>query len=776
MADTGSPGEKSDEGFERLRALSTANWDMAFATAFATLVGGNFQSEFVRWLTSSDRVRAFMVAVPAILGLLQIPGSLWAERYPSYKRFVFFGALMWRAWWIPVIFLPLAPVWFPKLEVFIFCVLASATGLFLVNSVYITWLSELVPASHRGWYFSRRHAIANVVGLLVGFPTSLFVDSLRTQGKLPEALTIVFAVGVLFGGISFWFYCRMPDAVHPVVPRVSFWEHLRMLKRPLEDRPFRRLVVFLVFFVFAQMVAAPFFFYYAREVLHLSLLELQLLGGCMVVATLASAPFWGRVSDTYGNKPVVFLSALLLGSGPLAWVFTYPGRDLWNMTVLVIGHLLAGVAWTGVIVGQGNLTLAVAKPEIRGLALGVTQAVTALVGGLAPLAGGEFMEHAKVFFGETGRYSVLFTANALLRLLSVVFLINIVDPTSMRIREFLRHLAGVRPSGVIALRRLSTVSDVREKIEAIRTLSRARMRFAEAELVGLLYHPAPDVRKEVARALGSIGGKRSRDALVQLLENHPELVEEEMLEALGRMGDLQATGALLRYLESPSSVLRRGSARALGMLRAREAVEKLMKVVETSEDGELRRSAVQALRAIGDPQCAPVIRQALGDPEAGVRVSAAETCADLRLRDCLDVLRQRLEEDEVPDPEVAYAVGVVGEEGDLRTILRSAKRMRMEVAKRRALLGAGRLLGVEAGLYQFFLQDELEKDMAVLALSRRLPDLPLATAYRLYRQHREADALRLLAEVTGDPHLRVLAEEAPDDAFWLALALIAHKG
>jgi HEAT repeat protein len=775
MADTGLPGEAGDERFKRLRALSIANWDMAFATAFATLVGGNFQSEFVRWLTSSDRVRAFMVAAPAILGLLQVPGSLWAERFPSYKRFVFWGALMWRVWWLPVIFLPLAPSGFPKLEVFIFCVLISATGLFLVNSVYITWLSELVPASHRGWYFSRRHAIANVVALLVGFPASLFVDALRDQGNLPEALTFVFALGVIFGGISFWFYCRMPDTLRSSVSRMSLLGHLKMLGQPLKDRPFRRLVVFLIVFVFAQMVAAPFFFYYAREVLHLSLLELQLLGGCMVAATLVSAPFWGQVSDTYGNKPVVFLSALLLGSGPLAWVFTYPGRDAWNMTVLVIGHLLAGVAWTGVIVGQGNLVLAVAKPETRGLALGVTQAITALVGGLAPLAGGEFMEHTKALFGETGRYSVLFTLNALLRLFSVAFLINIADPTSMRIREFLRHLAGVRPSGVIALRRLSAVSDTREKIEAIRALSRAGMRFAESELVNLLYHPAPDVRKEVARALGSVGGKRARDALVALLEHHPELVEEEMLEALGHIGDPQVTGALVRYLENPSSALRRASARALGLLRAREAVGELMRVIETSEDGELRRSAVQALRAIGDPQCASIIPRALHDPDPGVRVAAAETCADLHLKECLTSLRQRLEQDEIPDPEVAYAVGVVGEEGDLRAILRAAKRMRIQVAQRRALLGAARLLKVEAELYQFFLRDELEKDLAVMALARRRPDLPLASAYQLYREHQEREAVRLLAEATKDPRLHVLTEEAPQEGFWLAMALIASE-
>lgn len=775
MADTDSPRETSDERFERLRALSTANWDMAFATAFATLVGGNFQSEFIRWLTSSDRVRAFMVAAPAVLGLLQIPGSLWAERHHSYKRFVFWGAFMWRAWWIPVIFLPLAPLWFPRLEIFILCVLASAAGLFLVNSVYVTWLSELVPASHRGWYFSRRHAIANVVALIVGFPASLFVDALRTQGRLPEALAFVFMVGVIFGGISFWFYCKMPDTLRPTISRVPLFEHLKMLKRPLGDHAFRRLVIFLIVFVFAQMVASPFFFYYAREVLQLSLLELQLLGGCMVAATLASAPIWGRVSDTYGNKPVVFLSAILLGSGPLAWVFTYPGKDVWNMTVLVMGHLFAGIAWTGVIVGQGNLVLAVAKPETRGLALGLTQAITALVGGLAPLAGGEFMEHTKTLFGETGRYSVLFSLNALLRVLSVVFLINIADPTSMRIREFLRHLTGVRPSGMVALRRLSTVSDTREKIEAIRALSQARMRLAEAELVSLLYHPAPDVRKEAARALGSVGGKRARDELVQLLEHYPELVEEEMLESLGRIGDSQVAGVLVRYLESPSSALRRGSARALGMLRAQEAVEELMRIVKKSGDVELRRSAVQALRAIGDPRCAPVIQEVLHDPDAGVRTAAAETCTDLRLRECLAALRQRLEQEEDPDPEVAYAVGVVGDESDLGTILEAAKKMRTQVARRRALLGVARLLKVEVKLYQFFSRDELEKDLTVMALARRRPDLPIAPAYQLYRAGQEAEAVRLLAEATGDTNLLVLAEKAPPESFWLVVAVVSRE-
>ena len=68
-----------------------ANFDVAFATAFGTLVGGAFLVGYVKRLGGSDLWIGWLAAVPSLLGILQIPGAIWGRGFTSYKRFILPG-------------------------------------------------------------------------------------------------------------------------------------------------------------------------------------------------------------------------------------------------------------------------------------------------------------------------------------------------------------------------------------------------------------------------------------------------------------------------------------------------------------------------------------------------------------------------------------------------------------------------------------------------------------------------------------------------------------
>lgn len=760
---------------ENLRALRIANLDMAFATAFAALVAGNFLAEFVRHLSGDDRVRGWIGALPSMLGILQIPGSLLGERFESYKKYVGVGGLLWRLWWVPIVFLPLLPDDWPRLEILITCIAMQAISIHLVQPTYNSWLSFLVPESHRGWYFSRRFALAVVVGAVIGFPASVAIDWMRKEELLDLGLTIIFGFGVLFGLISFVFYQRMPDTKHPVESNASIRHSVKSLKAPFSDKPFRRLLLFLVVFVFGQFVAAPFFFYYGREVVHLSLLQLQVFAAFTAVTSLASAPLWGYFSDKYGNKPVLFLAGILLGLGPLSWVFAKPGNDALNYFVLGLGHVSAGFAWTGVGVGQFNFILAVAKPELRAQALGVTQALSAVVSGVAPLAGGVLLYSLRQAMDEAQAYQALFILNAALRVGAVLLLFGIVDATSRGIREFLGQIAGARPSGVLAMRRLMA-PDESEREAAIRRLGEAGMKIAETELVALLSDPAPRLRREAAAALKRVGGREALTALLDIARSHPDLVEEEMVDAIGSIGDESAVPVLIALLESPSSALRRASAKALGDIGSPNSLEALMAAVKQQDDPELRRAALQALRKIGDERCEPAVLEALEDRYPSVRVAAAEVCAELRLKRAAPTLRQLLccEVDE-SHAEAAYALSVVGGISDLDTVLSVAARMESPVARRRCLLGAARLLGVEGQLYALLSTDPVKRDQVLLDLVRDRSARGIRGAIALYHGGDEPAALARLARRAPEPALALIATHSPKEGFLLALSLLTAR-
>ncbi|MEW5883979.1 MAG: MFS transporter [Armatimonadota bacterium] len=763
----------SEDRLTNLRALTTANWDLAFATAFAALVGGNFQAAFALALGAGPFLYSLILALPALIGILQIPGSQLGERSRSYKRFVGPGWLTWKLAWLPAIALPLLPESFPRLEVFILCVVVSSAAVFLVNATYNAWLSWLVPESHRGWYFARRHAIATVVGVLIGFPASLGLDAMQRANRYDLGLSIIFAAGVLFGMLSFLFFVRMPDARREQVSSGSLKESWKDLSSPLSHRPFRRLLVFLIVFLVGQAIAAPFFFKYGREVLSLSFFDFQIFAAAHALATLLSAPLWGYLSDRYGNKPVLFISGLLLALGPLSWVIAQPGATAWNYAVLIIGHVSAGFSWTGVVVGQGNLVLAVTPASMRAQGIGLSQAVMTLVGGLAPLAGGVFMQLAQSLPLKL-QYDILFTANSALRIFAILFLFGVHDPTSMRIREFLLQVWGVRPRGVLALRRLAQTPEPRRREEALRELVRARMRFAERELISLLNDPSPSVRRLATQGLREVGGPSALDALLEFARSHPHLIEEEALEAIAAIGDERAVPTLSDLLLDEGFPLRSACARALGELRSAQAVPALQ-LAAKDEDAELRYAALHALGEIGDRECAPIVLGALDDRSPSVRLAAAQACASLALSEAAPRLRVAVSEatDETL-PEIAYALAVCGDRSDLEAILWAASRARSQLGRRRCLLGAGRLLQVEEELYRYLLLDPVALDRELMRRAASGPPA-MEAALRAHHGGEEQEAIHLLAESTGDDDLRVLAGIPIPEAYLLAVCLAAKR-
>ena len=133
-------------------------------------------------------------------------------------------------------------------------------------------------------------------------------DWMEKHNNYTYGLSIIFGFGVLFAFVSFAFYLRMPNTEREVATAPSMRASIAALAKPLQDKRFVWLLVFLVFFVFAQTFAAPFFFPYGRQVLHLEFFQFQVFAAFQAAATLLSAPMWGYLSDKYGNKPVLFIS------------------------------------------------------------------------------------------------------------------------------------------------------------------------------------------------------------------------------------------------------------------------------------------------------------------------------------------------------------------------------------------------------------------------------------------------------------------------------------
>lgn len=761
-------------GHGAYRSLRYANLDMAFATAFVTLFTGPFLVGFVQSLGGGDAAIGILSALPSLAGVLQIPGAVWGRGFPSYKRFVTPGGMAWRVLQAPILLLPFLPMADgAKLGLLVILVGLAGAASNLVNPVYNDWLAEMVPPDSRGYYFSRRNAMAAAVASVVGIGGAWMLDASRISGKpQPWGFGAVFALGLLCAAISGFFYLRMTELKRERPVRRGVREGLTEIARPFSDPLYRKVLFFLVVCVTSQLFPGALYQAFGREVLGLNFRVLQGTAVMMAIGNVLAAPVWGFLSDRYGNKPVLALSLVLLATNPIPWILCVPGRDTYNATLLLSTHVVMGMAWAGVALTQFNLLLSTSPEGERANYLAAGMATTAVVGGVAPLLGAATMATLRGPLGASDAYKVIFGIAIVMRLIASATLMRVSERGSTGLRSTLRDLRGVTPGGMRAMRRLGGGSDPEARAEALNLAAEHGMEIAADRILEALSDPTPSVRRQAAAAVATLKDPRAVTALVDQLRDHPDLVEEPVVDALGRLGDARAVPALEELLRAPRPLLRRAAARALGRIAAASpdalsGSTALDEAASDPTDPDLRRAALQALRLAGGARSAGVIVGALSDPHPSVRIAAAEAVAELELREAAPALRRALSGvgDEA-GAEIAYALGAVGDEMDLPVILGEASRSSSPVTRRRALLGAARRLGVERETYRLMLTNGMARSAALAALVPR-GRADLKAAARLAAAGNEAGALTLLAR--RHPSLEPLARYKGDEAILVAL-------
>jgi HEAT repeat protein len=751
---------------------------VAFATAFGSLTSGALLIGFIQFLGGSDFWVSLTLAIPSLAGLLQIPGAAIGRRLTGFKKFVSGWSLYWRLLYIPLIALPLLG-WINqdlRLVILFVCIGLASMAVQIAAPIYSDWIAELVPAASRGWYFSRRTVIATTVGVSVGFIGGLALDYFERVGLPEVGFTTIFAAGVFFGLLSFVFLLRMKDVRRKDVSESSLGEALKLSSRPLKDKAFRPMLVFTAVFAVSQGFAGPLFAAYSREVLSLPFTVLQLMGVAIAVGTVLLVKYWGFLNDRFGSRPMLMIAVCGTIFAPVVWQFTDPNMPMWQNAGLLIGwHLYNGVVWSGVQVTQMSLNIAVAKENERASYLAVAVSVQMAFIGVSPLLGSWLMDFLRTATNSAEvSYKIVFGIVVLLRIAGAIALRPVQQEGADLTVPSLKKILRTGPSAVRAMKALSTSSTEETRSHAAARVGKGRVALASSDLIKLLTDPSPRVRRQAAESLARVGDQSASRDLLRHIEEHPELVEEETLEALGSFKNPDSLDILLKLLEDPRPSLKRAAAKALGRLGDARAVEPLAKAASRKGDPDLRRAAVQALRRLPADRAEEAIGQALYDKAPSIRIAAAEAVSESRLEGLAPSLRQAIAEfaDETSS-EMAYSLGVVGTQSDLRLILQTANLMVNPALRRRSLMGAARLLGCEEAFYRLVSQEGISRDEALLKLAKGKDWL--TESINLYSGGDEQGALQALADHTNLNDLQVLAANPVEEAFLAAVLRAAQE-
>ncbi len=760
-----------------LRNLQISNWDVTFSTAFASLVGGSLLIGFIQELGGGDFAVQLSIALPSLIGLAQIPGAIWGRSFPFYRKFIAPGGWIWRLLYIPLAILPLAPI--PndiKLVLLFVCIGVATLCNSTVGATYNEWIADMVPAESRGWYYSRRTLVVTASSALIALLGGVSIDFFARLNNEPLGFTTTFGLGVLMGLTSMIFFLKMEDTprLNPVKPNVK--ESLRQLQSPFKDKNYRIVLIFTTLFAASQGLAGGLYTTYARESLGLPFTIIQLFAVSHALATVFCVKIWGFLSDKYGSKPILVISAAGTVITPGLWLLTHPGPPTINAIILIAGHLFNGLVWSGVAISQANFNIATARDEDKANYLAAAATVSAVSIGISSFIGSGMMSALRVQMPAEAAYKIVFAAVMGLRFLSMIPLAPIKEKGARNVRETMSQLTRVSPRGIRAFRAIQSSSDVVERERALAGVGSSGFALGSDELLKALDDPSPRIRRQAAYSLGQMANPEIVRAVIDHLEAHPDLAQEETLEVLGECRLPESVPVLARYLEDPRSILRRSAARSLGRLGDPSAIEPLKEAAREAGDPDLRRAAIQGLRLLYATDAADVIGEALFDAHPSIRVAAAEAVSELELTELAPTLRESIQwfQDETAS-EMSYALGVVGQIEDIPLILEVAGEMVSPTLRRRCLMGVARLLDVERGFYQMLALEGIGRDDALLRFSRsaKRGGQRLKVALERYSSGDEPDALRLLARTARHPALEMMAEQPVEEAFLAAYLFAA---
>ncbi len=385
--------EELSEG-EINRGLKLLNLEGMTSMGFFSITTSGFLAAFALALGANNLQIGILAAIPFIMQPLQIPVILLVEYLKRRKIIAVSSWFIAQALWFPMalipVFISVPGAW----AITGLLLLMAARGLFasITTCSWNSWIRDLIPPQILGRYFSKRLALATVITVVFSLGAGYFVD--YWPRWFPDqnpvlGYSVAFLFGALFLGMaSPIFMAFMPEPMMHVTggERPSL-RHL--IAAPLQDRNYRQLMKFLLFWTFASNLAIPFFAVYMLRTLGYPIFTVIVLSVVSQLFNLLFLRVWGQFVDRFGSKVIVSLSASLFLVVIIGWVFTtLPDRHILTLPLLVVLHIFAGIATAGITLNVGMIGLKMAPQGEATSYLAGASLSTSLGTGIGPLVGG----------------------------------------------------------------------------------------------------------------------------------------------------------------------------------------------------------------------------------------------------------------------------------------------------------------------------------------------------------------------------------------------------
>ena len=389
-----------------------------------TLTAGSFFIGYLVYLGAADQYCAIISAIPQLGSILMMFSPYLFERLKHRKLLICISCFLFRCSVSSVIFVPyLVHGRVPRLTVILILYTIGFLAAGFVTPGLSHWTLSVAPEGNRGRFLAIKDIASMSCISVVSMIAGRMLDHYKAVDKPLIGFSLIFGTALLLSVIDFVVLSNIEEPLVKTEPaKRSLWQ---LIKTPVLDRRYNKIILFLVIWSFAVQFSAAFLPIFMLSKLKLSYTFISFVTVSGNVFGMAAVYLWGRLADRTSWLFLLKISGVIIALCYLGWSFVTPE----NANILVLLLQISLTCCNGAF-QMASLNLQYNLSPIAGKTayLGVTSAISYCISFLGAILGSALYRSLKevrinIIITYVSNIQVLFLTTGLL-LMSAILVIH----------------------------------------------------------------------------------------------------------------------------------------------------------------------------------------------------------------------------------------------------------------------------------------------------------------------------------------------------------------